>query len=383
MNSMVAQVHSLPGMIRESAQGFDDLIRTTLDNNFCLSIKRLFITGCGDSHHAALNTELAFESLAGIPTEPMTALQFSHYGAGYLPGAGPGMNVVIGISVSGEVARTTEALLLANQAGAETLALTATPGSRVDQAANRTVFSTTAEFPDPPGVHTPGVRTYAANQIALLLMAVRIGEVNGKMTTEKANQLRKEIFGLADACESTIEDCDPVAGELADNWSNAVDFVFTGSGPNYGTALFSAAKILEASGDPALGQDAEEWAHLQYFVKEPATPTFFINAGDRDIRRVVEVVEAARAIGRRVSVIAPPESEALINQVDAVLPLAGGVREVFSPVITAIPGELFAAYRAEVVGEPFFRDFAGGRNVEGGGGISRIRTSAMLESFPE
>jgi len=382
MNSMVSQVRSLPELIRESTQHIDDAIRTTLDHEFCLSMKRLFITGCGDSHHAALNTELAFESLAGIPTEPMTALQFSHYGVSFLPHTGPGTNVVIGISVSGEVARTTEALNLANMAGAETVAVTATPGSRVDQAARRTVFSTSSPFPDPPGVHTPGIRTYTANQLVLLLIAVRLGEVRGRLTTEDANGLRKEILALADAAEETIEKCDGAARMLAEKWSDAEDFVFVGSGPSYGTALFSAAKILEASGDPALGQDLEEWAHLQYFVKTVPTPTFLINAGERDLSRAVEVAIAARTIGRRVVVISPPDRAALSKEADYFLPLAAGVREAISPVITAIPGELFAAYRAEVIGEPYFRDFGGGRSIEGGGGISLIRTSELLEEIP-
>jgi len=52
--------------------------------------------------------------------------------------------------------------------------------------------------------------------------------------------------------------------------------------------------------------------------------------------------------------------------------------EMFAPVISAIPGSLFAAYRADVIGEPFFRNFTGGRSQEGGGGISRIRTSETI-----
>ena len=41
--------------------------------------------GCGDSYHAPLNAELAFEELAGLPCEPMTAMQFARYGADFLP----------------------------------------------------------------------------------------------------------------------------------------------------------------------------------------------------------------------------------------------------------------------------------------------------------
>ncbi|MEZ4707109.1 MAG: hypothetical protein R3A44_07890 [Caldilineaceae bacterium] len=51
-------------------------------------------------------------------------------------------------------------------------------------------------------------------------------------------------------------------------------------GPNYPTALFSAAKVLEAAGRHAMGQETEEWAHLQYFVNtDPATPLYHFPAG--------------------------------------------------------------------------------------------------------
>jgi glucosamine--fructose-6-phosphate aminotransferase (isomerizing) len=383
MNSMVAQVHSIPDLVRESTVKFDEIIRNTLTHDLCLSMKRLFLTGCGDSHHAALNAELALESIAGMPTEPMTAMQFSHYGVAHLPDTGPGTNIVIGISVSGEVARTVEALNLANKKGATTIGLTATPGSRVDTTSELTIFSTITPFPDPPGTHTPGVRSYAANQLALFLIAIRIGEIRGAISTEKAAALRAELLGLADAAEATINNCDPVAQEIAQAWSDADEFVFAGSGPNFGTALFSAAKVLEASGDPALGQDLEEWAHLQYFARKAHTPTFLINTGTRDVPRATEVAEAARAIGRRIVVIAPQGRESLMDKADYTLALGDGVRETFSPLIAAIPGELFAAYRADVIGEPFFRNFGGGRSIEGGGGVSSIRESLMLEDIPE
>jgi glucosamine--fructose-6-phosphate aminotransferase (isomerizing) len=54
---------------------------------------------------------------------------------------------------------------------------------------------------------------------------------------------------------------------------------------------------------------------------------------------------------------------------------------LFSPLITAIPGELFSAYRSDILDEPFFRNFGGGRSIEGGGGISRIRESEMWQEF--
>ncbi|MBI3764124.1 MAG: SIS domain-containing protein [Chloroflexi bacterium] len=378
MNTMLAQIYSLPSLLRDIFDPFDDAVRSTLDDNLCRSVKRLYVTGCGDSHHAALGSELAFEALSGVPVEPMTAMQFARYAAADLPEAGPRGNVVVGISVSGEVSRTVEALKLAQRAKATTIALTATPGSRMAQTAERALLVQAPPFPDPPGTVTPGVRSYTSNLIALYLMAVRLGEARGRLAADEGNHIRDELRRLADAVERTLAVCDGAARSLAEEWADAQEFVFLGAGPNYGTALFSAAKVLEASGDAVVAQDTEEWAHLQYFARAVSTPTFIISAGGRDLSRAVEVAVAAKTIGRSVVAVAPPSASALSAVAARILLLPEGTREMFSPLVAAIPLELFAAYRADVLSEPFFRAFGGGRSIEGGGGISRIRTSAII-----
>jgi glucosamine--fructose-6-phosphate aminotransferase (isomerizing) len=367
-------------MIRDVYQTIDDSARMGLDHQLCLSAKRIYITGCGDSHHAALGAELAFEAITGLPTEALPSLQFARYAAPYLPKTEPGTNLVIGISVSGEVSRTLEALQQGKQYGATVVSLTATPESRIGKAGDTLINTTTPAFPDPEGVHTPGVRSYTANQLGLYLSAIRIGEVRGRITTAEANNLRKELLSLADVAEETLQANKKPARELAEKWKDAQEFVYVGAGPNFATALFSAAKLLEASGDPALGQETEEWAHLQYFAREVNTPTFVITNAGRDLTRANEVLVAGKTVGRRVAAVAPHTAADLHQSADYSLFLPDGVREMFSPVVACIPTELFAAFRSEVLGEPFFRGFGGGRSQEGGGGISRIRTSQILES---
>jgi glucosamine--fructose-6-phosphate aminotransferase (isomerizing) len=380
MNYMIEQIKSLPELINQIVDPLDDSIRRKFDHDLCLSIKHINVVGCGDSHHAALATELAFEKLTKLPDEPMTSLQFGRYAAGFLPKTGPKMNLVIGISVSGSVSRTAEALRMGGQAGATTVALTATPGSPVAEAAAIMADVPVPEFPSPEGMIIPGVRSYLTSQVGLLLIAVRIAEVRGELTNAQAADYRAEIKGMTEKAGKTIEDCSKLALKAAKEWADAGEYIFTGSGPNFPTALFSAAKILEASGDAALGQDTEEWAHLQYFAKAVNTPTFVISAGDRDLSRAEEVAFAAKQIGRRVAVVAPESAADLVKMADIHFPLPE-VKEMFSPLIASIPGELFAAYIAEVKGEPFFRDFKGGRSIEGGGGISRIRTSETWEEW--
>ncbi|MDO9547232.1 MAG: SIS domain-containing protein [Pelolinea sp.] len=380
MNYMIEQIHSLPELLNQIFQPLDDTIRQKLDHELCLSLKRLYVVGCGDSHHASLSTELAFESLTRLPDDPMASMLFGRYAAGFIPQSGPKTNLVIGISVSGAVSRTAEALRMGGQAGATTVALTATPDSIVGKAAKIILDVPVPEFPSPEGMVIPGVRSYFTSQVGLFLIAIRIAEIRGQLNNSQAAELRAEIRGFADLASKTIEDCDPIAKQAAQEWAGEEEFVFAGSGPNYATALFTAAKVLEASGDSALGQDVEEWAHLQYFAKKKSTPTLFISAGDRDLSRAVEMAVAAKQLGRLVGVISPKSAAGLTKYADHHFPIPE-VKEMFSPLITAIPGELFAAYLSEVKKEPFFRDFKDGRSIEGGGGISRIRTSETWENW--
>jgi glucosamine--fructose-6-phosphate aminotransferase (isomerizing) len=358
----------------------DDLVQRVgakFPKSMCQKVQRVFITGCGDSHHAALNAQLAMQQLAGLPCESLTAMQFSRYTAGFLPDTGRGSNLLLGVSVSGQVSRTIEALNLGRKAGATTVAVT---GNRKAPLANVADLVLQTSVPSLPaelaGLIVPGSRSYVASQLVLYLLAVHLGHTRGHISQSKANNLRRELGTMAGLMEETIAACDALTRQAAIFWQDENSFVYCGSGPNFGTALFSAAKVLEASGDSALAQDMEEWAHLQYFARHATTPTLLISAGDRDEDRTLEIAAAAKTIGRQLAIIAPRES-ALAKTADAdyLFPLAAATRECFSPMLACLPGIIFAAYRAQLTSEPYFRAFGGGRSVEGGGGVSRIRDS--------
>jgi glucosamine 6-phosphate synthetase-like amidotransferase/phosphosugar isomerase protein len=117
---------------------------------------------------------------------------------------------------------------------------------------------------------------------------------------------------------------------------------------------------------------------LQYFASDTRTPTFLLSANGYDADRMAEVARAAQAIGRRRAAIVPAGETAISEFVEAVLPVQGDVREAFAPLVYSIPGELIAAERAALLGTAYFRDFAGGRNVDWADGASRIRDSHML-----
>jgi glucosamine--fructose-6-phosphate aminotransferase (isomerizing) len=369
--NMLAQVESLPELIRGEFQRMDAAARRLLNHNECLSVKRVVIEGCGDSHMAGVAAEIAFEQLAGIPTEPMNAMTAGRYGAPYFDAMFPRNPLVLGISVSGTVARTREALALARKQGALAVAVTGNPDAPLAGVAERIFDCKVPEF-----APAPGVRSYRMSLLALYLLAIRLAEVRGRMTQDEAGALREQLKGTADAIEATIRATSERIRALAEATAAQPNFVFVGDGPNYATALFGAAKLIEAAGRHAMGQDTEEWAHLQYFVSvESATPTFVISPGGRGHDRVAELVGIMKRVGRTVVAVVPEGDQAVASAADWVLPVVGDVPEIFSPMVYAVASELFAAQLSDVVGDPPFRRFSG--PYQDG---NTIQTSAVLES---
>ena len=350
-NTMIAQVVSLPEMIRSEFETIDKRVRLLMNHEECLSVKRVVITGCGDSHMAGLAAELAFEQIAGIPTEPMRAMKGGRYAAPYVISHYPQNPLVIGISVSGTVARTREAVQLFAQQGRPTVAITGNPDSPLAQASDKVIDCTIPEYP-----FAPGVRSYRMSLLALYLLAIRLGEVQDRYSQNEAKVLRQNLLRTADAIEATIEAVNEKTLELAKAVASEKSYVFIGDGPNFATALFGAAKVIEAAGVHAMGQESEEWAHLQYFTDvEATTPSFLISPGYRGHARVGDLTEPLERLGRISIAIVPEGDQVVAPHVDWVLPVHGDIPEAFTPMVYPVATELFAAHLSDVIGKPFFR----------------------------
>jgi len=371
--NMIAQVESLPDLIRNEFDELDSRVRLLLNHNEYLSVKRIVLTGCGDSYMAGVASELAFEQIAGVPTDALTAMQTGRYAAPYFDRMFPRNPLVVGTSVSGTVARTREALVMARKSGALTVALTGNPESPLASVAEKVLACVVPDF-----APAPGVRSYRVSLLALYLLAIRIAEIHGRLTQDQANAMRRQLKGTADSIAATIAAIKDPVRKLADMAAKHHNFVFVADGPNYATALFSAAKLMEAAGRHAAGQDTEEWAHLQYFVNDdPATPTFIISPGGRGHGRAAELIEPLKRIGRTIVAVVPEGDTAIAGGADWVLPVVGATPEIFSPMVYAVAGELFSAYLSEAIGEPPFRRFHG---IYQDGG-NTIKSSAVVDAI--
>jgi len=348
---MREQVADLPTVMREQTKVFDRIIRNILTPLEFKSLHRVYTVADGDSYHASLATELAFENIAKISCEPLSAMRFLEYGADFMPSSFPNDTLMVGISASGGTQRVAQALERAAAASKNviTVAMTGNPEGKVPGAAQRTVGLV---LPDKG--RSPGIRTYNASLMGLLLLAVRIGEIQERYHQEEANAIRKEIAGLADACEKTAQAVDGLARQAAQEIKNAPFVMFVGSGPSFGTAMFSAAKLVEACGAMAFAQDLEEWWHVERFTYPTDSPVFIIAPPGRGYWRAVEMAKTARDLGHCIYAIVKEGDQEVSALADHVLPVVGEMREEFTPLVYHIAATLLASYLAEAHGRMLF-----------------------------
>ena len=365
---MYDEVLQRPAFIREHLDALDDLVRATLPRQACQRWTQVLLTGCGDSYYAGLACELAFETCTGLPVDVQPSLQGGRY-------AIPAMTlpaVVFGVSHSGQVSRTIEAVALAQARGLDTVAVSGTPGSPITREAAQVLA-----HPLQAGGRTPGVRSYTQAQLLLILSAIYIGECRGVFDRGQATALKQELRRTADILEAGLHETDSAARALAEEWREAKQFIVVSGGPNYANALLSAAKLVEACGVNALGQELEEWVHIQFFLQSSRLPTLVIAPPGRCSNRALEVVEVMRGLGCLLAIVGVADDHALMRHAHHYFRIRGTVGEAFSPLLTSMPAELLACHLAHLTGEPFFR--ADGRGV--GVGRGRITSSRIMRGL--
>jgi glutamine---fructose-6-phosphate transaminase (isomerizing) len=362
---MYDEILERPAFIRENLDALDALVRTTLPRDACRQWTRVLLTGCGDSFYAGLAAEFAFETWTELPVDVQPSLS----GARYAIPAMAGPAVVFSISHSGRVARTIETAALARSHGLDTVAVSGTPGSPITQE-TRWVLAHRVQT----GGQTPGVRSYTQAQLLLLLSAIYIGECRGALSQAQAAALKEALRFTADALDTNMEETNRQTRLLAESWREASQALVIGGGPSYATALFSAAKLVEACGMNAVAQELEEWAHIQFFLKAPRMPTLLIAPPGRCLDRAMELAGVIVGLNALVAVVGAHDDALLKARATHYFTIDGGVKEALSPLLTSMPAELLACHLAHCNDERFFR--ADGRGL--GVGRGRITDSRIL-----
>ena len=121
-----------------------------------------------------------------------------------------------------------------------------------------------------------------------------------------------------------------------------------GRGPEFATAREIALKLLETCKTAAWPLTATDLAHGPVAVLDPLFPVWAIASRDQTLRAVQEAVARVRDFGS--TVVASGNAAAAIADVDYVLPVPEPDIPLLSPLLSVVPGQLFASALARAKG---------------------------------
>ncbi len=294
-------------------------------------VRRVVMTGCGDSLAVMVGARLLFERVLGIPCEPVQALDFAYYTGGTV---GPD-TLVVTLSSSGTTTRTVEAALIARALGAQTLALSNTAGSALMAESDHGLLVRAERRGWPTQASTAA--------LALLLhFALDLATALGR-PPERVAWLRAALDAVPDQIAAVIASREEGIADLARADANRGVFLFAGGGPSYACALFGAAKVKECSPDHALAIPLEEFHH--YNSQKPGDPLFIVAPAGPSVARARDTAFEGRRWGGRVYGVVSEDEGALDPHADAVLRLPAVPEEV-SALVYCVPVQLYAFHLA-------------------------------------
>ena len=334
-SNMLAGIHAQVPYVKNSPRLIYDDIKASLKLN--RPPEKVYLVGCGDSWYCGMSTRQAFQAWAGIQAEALQAMEFSRYHVQYAPAN----SLVLTVSNSGRVSRTIECVAQANLYGLTSAAATSNLKEGISQEAQYTIDLAYSER-----CFAPGTSSYMASMMVEYCLALYLAELKGRMSATEVEEKLALISSLAEPMQETIDACLPIMENLASRVKLSDQVIFLGSGPNYGTAFFSMAKVIESARMPAAGQEMEEWAHEQYFLTNERTHTFVLAPPGESISRARELVSAIKAMRSSCIVVCDPEDKETAAGADLHVPIYGSFSELLSPILYCIPAELFAFHLA-------------------------------------
>jgi glucosamine--fructose-6-phosphate aminotransferase (isomerizing) len=289
------------------------------------------MVGHGSSDNAASYGVYAFGLLPGW-TALRDSIALSVYYGAELDMRG---SLVLALSQSGRTPDVVEYVERSRRSGAFTVAITNDPGSGLAAAAD-------AVLPLRAGAEcaVAATKTYV-NQLAALGVLAANAAGKGPRFADDLRATAEQLAGLIPALERAVP---PVAAAFA-----FVGRMFViGRGAEFATAREIALKLLETCRIAAEPLTATGLAHGPVAALDPLFPVWAIASRDAALPAVVEAAARARAAG--ATLVASGSATGAVSEPDYVLPVPEPRSPLLSPLLSVVPGQLFACALARARG---------------------------------
>ena len=345
---MLKEIFEQPDAVRDTTLGrvsletgqviLDDWPFTAEDFRRYREVK---IVAMGTSYYAGLVGKFLIERLARIPTEVDYGSEFRYRNP--IVGAD---TLTIVISQSGETADTLGAQRESKQKGSKTLAICNVVGSMATREAAGTLYTHAG-----PEIGVASTKAFTSQITALLLLALHLGQVRGKVSDGDSLKLVQELARLPGTMRKLLERQAELE-ELARQFFKSQHFLYLGRGIHYPIALEGALKLKEISYIHAEGYPAGEMKHGPIALIDEEMPVVVIatrehgnESSELGYEKVLSNIQEVKARSGIVIGVVTDGDNDVRDAADHVIEVPPAP-ELLGPILEVIPLQLLAYHIA-------------------------------------
>ena len=306
------------------------------------SASSINIAACGTSWHAAQAGKYMIERLARLPVDVDYASEYRYRNPI------PDRNALgLLITQSGETADTLAAQREMIALGSKTVAICNVVDAMVAREAHGAIYTHAG-----PEIGVASTKAFTAQLTALFLLALKLGQLRGRIDAEQSVALIEELSRIPAKIEEVLRKRTAQCEQLARDFSTARDFLYLGRGIHFPIALEGALKLKEISYIHAEGYPAGEMKHGPNALIDETLPVVVIVTRDeadpasklRYEKTLSNIQEVTARSGRVIAIATEGDSTigSLVEQVIFIPPAI----ELLSPLIEIVPLQLLAYYIA-------------------------------------
>jgi glucosamine--fructose-6-phosphate aminotransferase (isomerizing) len=310
---MLKEIYEQPEGVRETIgdrvrHGKLVLENLGLTDKEILNLRRIVILACGTSYHAGVVGRYVIEEWARIPVEPDIASEWRY--------RNPVLSrdtLVIGISQSGETADVLNAIKLAKEKNARTVAITNMMGSQLTREVDSSLYTRTGLE-----VGVAASKTFTAQVALISLIALKLAEVKKTIPQKEIEFILDQLYELPEKMQAFLDGNHPIE-EIAQRYYDKPFFLYLGRHIGLPVALEGALKLKEISYIPTEAYSAGEMKHGPIALLDPDTPVVCVATDSHVYDKVVSNIQETRARGAHVIAIATDGNEDIQHHADDVI----------------------------------------------------------------
>ena len=295
------------------------------------NLRRIVVVAAGTSYHAGVVGRYMIEEWARLPVEPDIASEWIY--------RNPVLSkdtLVLGISQSGESRDTINAIKLARDLGARTLAITNLMGSQITREAEAVLYTRCGLE-----VGVAASKTFTAQVALLALIGLKLAQVRKTLPPDEIEFILDRLYELPDKILQFLDGDHPIE-EIAQRFYEKPFFLYLGRHIGLPVALEGALKLKEISYIPTDAYSAGEMKHGPIALLEEGTPVVCVATDQKVIyEKVVSNIQETRARGAHVIAIATDGNEDIQHHADDVI-FVPRTPAFLQSVLAVVPLQLLA-----------------------------------------